>query len=27
LIGNWFRHKRREGDVKELMVFIAPQIV
>lgn len=27
LIGNWFQHKRREGDVKELMVFIAPQIV
>ena len=26
-IGNWFQHKRREGDVKELMVFIAPQIV
>jgi len=26
-IGNWFRHRRREGDVKELMVFIAPQIV
>ena len=26
-IGGWFQHKRREGDVKELMVFIAPQIV
>ncbi len=26
-IGDWFRYKRREGDVKELMVFIAPQIV
>ena len=26
-IGEWFQHKRREGDVKELMVFIAPQIV
>ena len=26
-IGDWFQHKRREGDVKELMVFIAPQIV
>ena len=27
LIGRWFQHRRREGDVKELMVFIAPQIV
>ena len=27
LIGGWFQHKRREGDVKELIVFIAPQIV
>ena len=27
IIGHWFQHKRREGDVKELMVFIAPQIV
>ena len=26
-IGDWFQHKRREGDIKELMVFIAPQIV
>ena len=26
-IGDWFRYKRRAGDVKELMVFIAPQIV
>ena len=26
-IGDWFRYRRREGDVKELMVFIAPQIV
>ncbi|MBC6414433.1 MAG: hypothetical protein GDA45_06095 [Chromatiales bacterium] len=27
LIGKWLQHRRREGDVKELMVFIAPQIV
>lgn len=27
LIGRWFQNRKREGDIKELVVFIAPKIV
>ena len=27
LIGSWFQNRKREGDIKQLVVFIAPKIV